>query len=68
MPEFQCAINSFVKDNNLKCCFPYLEDITKAGIDQADNDRNLKAFYEAATMQRRTINEQKTQLSKNKIS
>ena len=68
VPEFQCAINSFVEDNNLKCCFPYLDDITIVGIDQADRDRNLKDFYKAAAKWHLTINEQKTQLSKNEIA
>ena len=68
VPEFQRAINSFVENNNLKCCFPYLDDITIAGVDQADHDHNLKAFYEAAAKWHLNINEQKTQLSKNGIA
>ena len=67
VPEFQRAINSFVEQNKLKCCFPCLDDITVAGIDQADHDRNLKAFYEATAKWNLTINDQKTQLSKNEI-
>ena len=68
VPEFQRAINCFVEDNNLKCSLPYLDDITIAGIDQPDHDRNLKAFYEAAAKWHLTINEQKPQLSKNEIA
>ena len=68
VPEFQRAINSFVEQNKLKCCFPYLDDITVAGIDQADHDRNLRVFYEAAAKWNLTINDQKTQLSKNEIA
>jgi len=56
VPEFQRAINSFVAQNKLKCCFPYLDDITIAGIDQADHDRNLKAFYDAAAKWKLTLN------------
>ena len=48
VPEFQRAINAFVDQNQLKGCFPYLYDITIAGIDQQDHDLNLKAFNEAA--------------------
>ena len=55
--------------NNLKRCFPYLDNnITIAGIEQADHDRNLKAFYEAAAKWHLTMHEQKPQLSKNEIA
>ena len=59
--EFQRAIDSFVEQKKLKYCCPYLDDVTIAGIDQSDHDRNLKAFYEAAAKGNLTINAQKTQ-------
>ena len=36
VPEFQKAINAFVTENNLRGCFPYLDDITIAGEDQEE--------------------------------
>ena len=47
---------------------PHLDDISVAEIDQADHDRNLKALCKAAAKWNLTINEQKTQLSKNEIA
>ena len=38
VPEFQRAINAFVTENNLRGCFPFLDDITIAGEDQAEHD------------------------------
>ena len=45
-----------------------MDHLTIAGIDQADHNHNLKAFYEAAAKWHLTINEQRTQLSKNEIA
>ena len=68
VPEFQRAINRFIEQNNLKGCFPYLDDITIAGVNQSEHDINLKAFFEAASAAKITINESKTQLSQTEIS
>ena len=68
VPEFQRAINAFVEQNQLRGCFPYLDDITIAGIDQEDHDLNLKAFDEAAAAWHLTFNENKTQLSRSEIA
>ena len=68
VPEFQRAINAFVTENNLRGCFPYLDDITIAGEDQEEHDFNLKAFNDAAAAWNLTINEKKTQFSQKEIS
>ena len=68
VPEFQRAINAFVDQNQLKGCFPYVDDITIAGIDQEDHDLNLKAFNEAAVAWHLTFNENKIQLSRSEIA
>ena len=52
----------------MKGCFPYLDDITIAGVNQSEHDINLKAFFEAASAAKITINELKTQLSQTEIS
>ena len=67
VPEFQRAINAFVTENNLRGCFPYLDDITIAGENQAEHDSNLKAFNDAAAAWNLTINEKKTQFSQKEI-
>ena len=68
VPEFQRAINHFIEQNSLKGCFPYLDDITIAGVNQSEHDINLKAFLDAASATKITINESKTQLSQTEIS
>ena len=68
VPEFQRAINHFIEPNSLKGCFPYLDDITIAGVNQSEHDINLKAFLDAASATKITINELKTQLSQTEIS
>ena len=44
VPEFQRALNRFIEQYNLKGCFPYLDDITIAGVNQSEHDINLKAL------------------------
>jgi len=66
--EFQRTIDYIVRENDLKGCYPYLDDIMIAGANQVEHDRNLQALYVANSKANRTINESKTQLSKSKIS
>jgi len=66
--EFQRTIDYIVRENDLKGCSPYLDDITIAGANQVEHDRNLQAFYVAASKGNLTINESKTQLSRAEIS
>jgi len=63
VPEFQRTIDYIVRENDLKGCYPYLDDIAIAGTNQVEHDRNLQAFYVAASKANLTINESKTQLS-----
>ena len=66
--EFQRAINHFIKQNSLKGYFPNLDDVTIAGVNQSEHDIYLKAFLDAASPTKITINESKTQLSQTEIS
>jgi len=68
VPEFQRTIDYIVRENDLKGCYPYLDDITMAGANQVEHDRNLQTFYVAASKANLNINESKTQLSKSEIS
>jgi len=68
VPEFQRTIDYIVRENDLERCYPYLDDKTIAGANQVEHDRNLQAFYVAASKANLTINESKTQLSKSEIS
>ena len=60
VPEFQQAINHFIEQNSLKGCFSYIDDITIAGVNQSEHDINFKAFLDAASATKITINESKT--------
>ena len=44
----------------LKDTFPYLDNVTVAGVDQADHDRNVAAFLEMTTRRNITLNASKT--------
>jgi len=68
VPEFQRTIDYILRENDLKGCYPYLDDITIASANQVEHDRNLQAFYVAASKANLTINKSKTQLSKSEIS
>jgi len=41
VPEFQRTIDHIVRENDLKGCYPYLEDIMIAGANQVEHDRHL---------------------------
>ena len=66
VPEFERLIT--LSENDVKGCYPYLDDLTIASANQVEHDRNLQAFYVAASKANLTINESKTQLSKSEIS
>ena len=68
VPEFRRTIDYIIRENDPKGCYPYIDDITIAGANQVEHDRNLQAFYVAASKANLTINESKTQLSKSEIS
>ena len=68
VPEFQRAINHFIKQNSLKGYFSYLDGITIAGVNQYEHDIDLKAFLDAASATKITINQSKTQFSQTEIS
>jgi len=44
VPKIQRTIYYIVKENDLKGCYPYLDDIKIAGASQVEHDRNLQAF------------------------
>ena len=46
---FQRKTDELIIENSLKNTYAYLDNITIAGITQAEHDSNLKKFYEAAT-------------------
>lgn len=58
--EFQRKMCVFIDEENLKGTFSYLDDITIAGYDQADHDRNVAAFVDAIHRRNFTLNESKT--------
>ena len=64
---FQREMDSFVAENSLEATFPYLDNITICGKDQADHDANLKKFLEAANKINLNYNREKCEFSTRKL-
>ena len=60
VPSFQQIINDVITQEELSDTFPYLDNVTVAGIDQADHDRNDAAFREMIKRRNLTLNKSKT--------
>jgi len=60
VPSFQRIIDNVVTQEGLKNTFPYLDNVTVAGVDQADHDRNVAAFLEVIKRRNITLNESKS--------
>ena len=64
---FQREMDSFVEENSLKATFPYLDNITICGKDQADHDANLEKFLIAAKKINLNYNKEKCEFSTRKL-
>ena len=60
VPSFQRIIDNVVTQEGLKNTFPYMDNVTVAGVDQADHDRNVAAFFEVIKRRNITLNESKS--------
>ena len=60
VPAFQRIIDNVITQEGLKYNFPYLDNVTGAGIDHADHDRNVAAFLEMTKRPNITLNASKT--------
>lgn len=65
---FQRAMDKFVEKEGLKDTFPYLDNITVAGLDQKEHDENVRKFREAIQRRNLTLNESKSVESKASIN
>ena len=54
---FQREMSDFVREEKLSGVFPYLDNISICGKDQAEHDANLKLFLEATKRKNMTYNE-----------
>ena len=63
VPSFQRIINNVVTQEGLKNTFPYLDNVTVAGFDQDDHDKNVAAFLEMIKRRNITLNASKSVLS-----
>ena len=59
VPAFQRIIDNVVAQEGLKDTFPYLDNVTIAGVDEADHDRNVAAFLEMTKRRNITLNASK---------
>ena len=61
---FQRAMDRFVQEEKLDDTFPFLDNITVAGQDQEEHDKNAEKFHEAIKRRNLTLNEGKSIESK----
>ena len=64
---FQRKMDEFVENNSLTAVFPYMDNVTICGHDQADHDQNLKRFMSAAQNANLTLNKDKCSFSTTKL-
>ena len=65
---FQRLMDNIIKEEKLKDTFPYLDDITVAGVNQADHDKNVEAFLDVVKRQNLTLNHAKSVISASSIN
>ncbi|NRB15973.1 MAG: DDE-type integrase/transposase/recombinase [Rhizobiales bacterium] len=65
---FQRAMDYMVDKYSLKATYPYLDNVTICGKDQADHDLNLARFREAASQLNLTYNQGKCTFNTSKLS
>ena len=57
---FQRLMDNIIKEVKLKYTFTYLDDITVAGVNQADDDKNVETFLDVVKCQNLTLNHGKS--------
>ena len=60
---FQRPMDKIIREEQLKDTFPYLDDITVAGLIQEEHDSNVKAFFEVVQRRHLTLSHSKSVLS-----
>ena len=60
VPAFQRCIDKIVEDEGLKQTFPYVDNVTICGIDQADHDREKEKWLRACEKYNIRLNHKKT--------
>ena len=60
VPAFQRIIDNVITQEDLKDTFPYLDNVTVAGVNEADHDRNVAAFLEMTKRRNITLNASKS--------
>ena len=58
--SFQRIMDQIVDAENLSGTFPYMDNVTIGGVDQADHDANVKRFLEVVEKYNLTLNHDKT--------
>ena len=65
--SFQRKITQFIEEERLRDTYPYLDNVTVAGLTKEVHDKNVKAFLHAIKRRNFTLNESKAVASKNSI-
>ena len=64
---FQREIDNCIRENGLQATYAYIDNVTIAGMDKEDHDKNLKRFMEVAKLNNFTFNESKSVICKESI-
>ena len=65
---FQREMSNFVQEEHLLGVFPYMDNITICGMDQAEHDANLELFLTAAKRKNMTYNDSKSVFSTRRLA
>ena len=65
---FQQLMDNIIKEKKLKDTFPYLDDITVAGANQADRDKNVDGFLDVVKRPNITLKHVKSVISASSIN
>ena len=60
VPAFQRIVDNVITQEGFKDTFPYLDNVTVAGVDQADHDKTIAAFLGMTKRRNITLNASKT--------
>ena len=65
---FQRLMDNIIKKEKSKDTFPYLDDITVSGVNQADHGKNVEVFLDVVNRQNLTLNHTKSVISASSIN
>jgi len=68
VPCFQRTMDDLIKEEELANTFPYVDNVTIGGVDEADLKRNDTAFQEMIKRRNIILNNSKTDNARNQLT